>query len=121
MQPVLLLATTTGDQTRACGEAAEGLGGGVTLATARCDMLDDPWQDGAIPIRFYDEDHSVAAVMDAARARPVAGVLVVGDRPAVIGARVMQALGLPGHSPEAAAIAGHKQLTRERFRDAGLA
>ena len=117
---MLLLATTTGYQTRAFGEAAARLGVELMFATDRCDMLDDPWQDGAIPIRFYDEEQSVAAVIEATRVRPVEGVLVVGDRPAVVGARVMEALGLPGHSPEAAAIAGDKQRTRERFRDAGL-
>jgi biotin carboxylase len=51
---------------------------------------------------------------------PIDGVLAVGDRPTVIAARVAQALGLPGHPPEAATIARHKQLTRERLRGAGL-
>ena len=83
-------------------------------------MLDDPWQDEAIPIRFYDEARSVAAVLESARARPIAGVLVVGDRPTVIAARVAEVLGLPGHPPAAAAIARNKQLTRERLRDSGL-
>ena len=54
------------------------------------------------------------------RSRPLDGILVVGDRPTVIGARVAQALGLPGHPAEAAAIARNKQRTRERFRAAGL-
>ena len=120
MPRVLLLATTTGYQTRAFGEAAERLGVELVFATDRCDMLEDPWQDHAIPIRFYDEERSVRSILDASSTRPIDGVLVVGDRPAVIGARVLQALGLPGHSPEAAAIAGDKQRTRERFRDAGL-
>ena len=54
------------------------------------------------------------------RAQPIDGVLAVGDRPTVIAARVAQALGLPGHPPEASAAARNKQLTRERLRDAGL-
>jgi hypothetical protein len=117
---ILLLATTTGYQTRAFGEAAERLGVELVFATDRCHLIDDPWQDHAIPIRFYDQDASVAAIVEAANARPIDGVLVVGDRPTVIGARVMEAFGLPGHPPEAAAIARHKQRTRERLRDAGL-
>ena len=120
MARVLLLATTTGYQTRAFGDAAERLGVELVFATDRCHVLDDPWRDGAIPIRFYDEDGSVAAILDAARLSPLDGVLVVGDRPTVIAARVMQGLGLPGHSPEAAAMARNKQRTRERLRDAGL-
>jgi hypothetical protein len=121
VQRVLLLTTTTGYQTRAFGDAAARLGVELVFATDRCHLLDDPWQDRAVPIRFYDEDASVAAILDAAGTNPIDGVLVVGDRPAVIGARVMRALGLPGHPPEAAAAAGNKLRTRQRLRDAGLA
>ena len=120
MPRVLLLATTTGYQTRAFGDAAERLGVHLAFATDRCDVLDDPWQDEAIPIRFHDEARSVAAILESARARPLDGVLVVGDRPTVIGARVAQALGLLGHPPEATAIARHKQRTHERLQKAGL-
>jgi biotin carboxylase len=120
MPRVLLLATTTGYQTRSFGEAAERLGVELVFATDRCDKIDDPWRDGAIPIRFYDEDGSVAAILDSAATQSIDGILVVGDRPTVIGARVAQALGLPGHPPEAAAIARHKAMMRTRLRDAGL-
>jgi hypothetical protein len=120
MARILLLATTTGYQTRAFGDAADRLGAELVFATDRCLSIDDPWQDHAIPIRFYDEDASVAAILDSARQRPVDGLLVVGDRPTIIGARVAERLGLPWHPPGAAAAAGNKQLTRERLRDAGL-
>jgi hypothetical protein len=120
MPRVLVLATTTGYQTRAFGEAAARLGVELVFATDRCHLLEDPWQDAAIPIRFYDEDASVAAILEAVRERPIDGVLVVGDRPTVIAARVAQTLGLPGHPPEAAAIARHKQRTRESLHAAGL-
>jgi biotin carboxylase len=120
MARVLVLATTTGYQTRAFGEAAERLGAELAFATDRCHLLDDPWTDHAIPIRFHDEDASVAAILDAAGSRRFDGVLAVGDRPTVIAARITQALGLPGHSPEAARVARHKLRTRECLRDAGL-
>jgi biotin carboxylase len=120
MQRVLVLAATTGYQTRSFGEAAERLGVELVYATDRCHLIEDPWQDQAIPIRFHDEDASVAAILAAAASAPFAGVIAVGDRPTVIAARVAQALGLPGHPPEAAAAARHKLLTRERLRDAGL-
>jgi biotin carboxylase len=120
MPRVLLFSTTTGYQTRAFGEAADALGVDLVLATDRCDRLDDPWQDQAIPIRLYDESGSVAAVLESARTRPLTGLLVVGDRPTVIAARVAESLGLPGHPPAAAAVARNKQLTRERLRDGGL-
>jgi biotin carboxylase len=120
MRRVLLLATTTGYQTRMFGEAAAGMGVDLVFATDRCDMLEDPWHDRAIPVRFHDEDTAVAAILDAAGANPIDGILVVGDRPTVIAAMVAQALGLPGHPPPAAASARNKLLTRERFRDSDL-
>src|SRR5262245_35495782 len=106
MNQVLLLATTTGYQTRAFGEAAERLGIELIFATDRCHMLDDPRQDKAIPVRFYDPQASVDAILRYTRSSPVSGILVVGDRPTVVGAMAARALGLPGHPPAAAAIAG---------------
>ncbi|HZT77744.1 MAG TPA: ATP-grasp domain-containing protein [Vicinamibacterales bacterium] len=117
---VLVLATTTGYQTRSFGEAAERVGVELVFATDRCHAIDDPWRDGAIPIRFHEEEQSADAIVSAVRSRPIDGLLVVGDRPTVIAARVAEALGLPGHPPAAAAAARHKRLTRERFRAAGL-
>jgi hypothetical protein len=117
---VLLLATTTGYQTRAFGEAAERLGVDLVFATDRCDMLEDPWRDHALPIRFYDEAASVETIVDAASRTPLDGIVAVGDRPTVIAARAMKALGLPGHPRSAAAVARNKQATREHFKAAGL-
>src|SRR3954470_5260367 len=113
---VLVLATTTGYQTRAFGDAAERLGVQLVFATDRCHLIDDPWQDHAIPIRFHDEDASVAAIVDAAAAAPVDGILAVGDRPTAIAARVAEAFELPWHTTGASAVARHKLLTRERLR-----
>ena len=120
MPRVLLLATTTGYQIRAFGEAAERLGVDLVYATDRCHVLDDPWQDDALPIRFSDETASAAAILEASRTTPIDGVLAVGDRPTVIAARVVEGLGLPGHPPAAAAIARNKLLMRECLRDHGL-
>jgi biotin carboxylase len=117
---VLLFATTTGYQTRMFGEAAERLGVDLVFATDRCDMLDDPWQDAAIPVRFYDEEHSVETVLERARTNPVNGILVVGDRPTTIAAMVGESIGLTGHHAAAAAVARNKLLTRERLRDSDL-
>jgi biotin carboxylase len=117
---VLLLATTTGYQTRMFADAAASLGVEIVYATDRCDHLDDPWQDGAIAVRFHEEWRSVAVVLEALASRPVSGVLVVGDRPTVMAGQVARLLRLPGHPPEAAAIARDKRLSRERFEAAGL-
>jgi len=87
MTRVLLLATTTGYQTRAFGDAASRLGVELVFATDRCHLIEDPWQDQAIPIRFYDEDSSVTAILESAAVRPIHGLIAVGDRPTVIAAR----------------------------------
>jgi hypothetical protein len=117
---VLLLATTTGYQTRSFGDAAERLGVELVFATDRCHVLEDPWRDQAIPIHFHDEPASVEAILEAARGHRLDGVLAVGDRPTVIAARVCEALGLPGHPAEAAAVARNKERMRACLRAAGL-
>lgn len=116
----LLLSTTTGYQTRAFAEAAERRGIALTFATDRCDQLPNPWRDDAVPIRFHRERESVDALVAAVRTRPIDGMLVVGDRPVVIAARLAEALGLPGHPPEAARVSRDKRAMRERFAAAGL-
>src|SRR2546425_5802061 len=55
---LLVLCTTTGYQTCAFIEAAQKLGLSITFGTDRCHVLDDPWQDGALPLRFEDPEAS---------------------------------------------------------------
>jgi hypothetical protein len=99
---VLVLSTTTGYQLRSFTESAERLGIELVLGTDRCHHLEDPWRDGAIAVRFYDEDGSLASIVEAAESRPLNGVIPVGDRPTVLAARVASALGLPGNPSDAA-------------------
>jgi biotin carboxylase len=117
---VLLLATTTGYQTRMFAEAATKLGLEIVYATDRCDQLDDPWSDGAIAVRFHEEWRSVDSVLKALASRPVSAVVAVGDRPTVVAASLLRLLGLPGHPPEAASAARDKRRTREKLNAAGL-
>ena len=51
---LLLIGATTGYQTRVFAEIAERLGFDLVLATDRCHVLDDPWGDRAIALRFED-------------------------------------------------------------------
>jgi ATP-grasp domain-containing protein/L-aminoacid ligase-like protein len=117
---VLLLATTTGYQTRMFGDAAERLGVELVFATDRCDVLEDPWRDRAIPVRFHDEEASVDTILEHAAHQPINGVLVVGDRPTVVAAMTARELRIPGHQPPAAAVSRNKLFTRERLRDCDL-
>jgi len=53
---LLLIGATTGYQTRVFAEAASRLGIELILATDRCHVLDDPWGDRAVALRFEDPE-----------------------------------------------------------------
>jgi hypothetical protein len=120
MPTVLLCTTTLGYQARAFDEAARRAGVTLRIVSDRCDRLDDPWGDDAIPARFDQDPALVAPVLAALDDMPVDGVLAVGDRPAWLAAHIAQARGLPWHHPEAVAIATHKLRARGRWLAAGL-
>jgi hypothetical protein len=117
---VLLLATTTGYQIRSFGEAADRLGIRLLFASDRCDRLEDPWWDGAIPVRFHETPRSLDAVIAACRGQALSGVVAVGDRPTVLAAHVSEALGVPANPPAAAEASRNKLATRRAFAAAGL-
>lgn len=117
---VLLLATTTGYQTRVFAEAAHRLGLEVVLATDRCKGLDDPWGDRSIPVRFHDPWAYIDTLEAAARQRSFAAIVAVGDRPTFLAALAAERLGIPFHPPAAVEACNNKYLARERYRAAGL-
>jgi biotin carboxylase len=117
---VLLLAATTGYQIRSFGEAASKLGIRLVFASDRCDRLEDPWWDAAIPVRFHDTASSVDAIVASCGEHAPDGVLAVGDRPAVLAAHVSAAFGLSGNPPSAAEASRNKLAARRAFAAAGL-
>ena len=119
MPRILLVAATTGYQTRSFAEAARRRAINVTLATDRCHVLEDPWRDQAIPLRF--EDPEAAAETLAAAATGVDGIVAVADRPALIAALAAEKLRLPFHPANAVAACRDKHRMRELFAAAGLA
>ncbi len=115
---VLLIGATTGYQTRVFAEAAERLGLELVLATDRCHVLDDPWGDRALALRFEDPEGSAQTL--AAQPR-FDGIVAVGDRPAYIAALAAERLGvIPYNSPASVNASRNKFLAREQFRAAGL-
>jgi biotin carboxylase len=114
---ILIVAATTGYQTRSFESAAREMDLEVILATDRCHELDNPWGDNAVPIRF-EQPHEAPSILSE-HPRPD-GVIAVGDRPTVIAAIIAKALGLPYHPVEAVEICRNKHAARERFRAAGL-
>ena len=96
MLRILIVTATSGYQTRLFAEAARALGMEPVLATDRCHVLDDPWGDRAIAVRF-DDPYSAAAAI--AQAGPFDGVIAVADRPTLIAALAAARLGIPYNSP----------------------
>ncbi len=120
MSTVLLCTTTLGYQARAFDEAARRAGVTLRLVSDRCDHLDDPWGDDAVPARFDRDPALLAPVLGALEGTHVEGVLAVGDRPAWLAAHIARAHGLPWHPPDAVAAATNKLLARGRMLAAGL-
>ena len=114
---LLLIGATTGYQTRVFAEAAERLGIELRLATDRCHVLDDPWGDHALALRFEDPEGAARVIASEAR---VDGIVAVGDRPAYLAALAAERLGIPYNSPRSVLACRNKFQSRELFRHAGL-
>jgi biotin carboxylase len=117
MKRILIVAATTGYQTRMFADAASRLGFEAVLATDRCHVLEDPWGDRAIPVRFDDPSAAAEAI---AQAGPFDGIIAVADRPTLIAALAAERLGLPYNSPASMEAARNKFLARQRFEAVGL-
>jgi biotin carboxylase len=113
---LLLFAATTGYQIRIFADAARRLGVDVTLATDRCHIMEDPWNDRAIAVKF----DRIPESLDALRGLKVDGVAAVGDRPALLAAEAATLFGVPFHPPAAARACLDKNLSRQLFQAAGL-
>src|ERR1035438_2804053 len=89
MPRILLVAATTGYQTRSFAAAARRLGIDVILATDRCHVLEDPWRDKAIPVRFEEPEIAAEVLGDCV----VDGIVAVADRPTLVAALAARQLG----------------------------
>jgi biotin carboxylase len=117
---LLILASKLGYQTRSFARAAESIGVEVMFATDRCAQLDDPWQDGAIALQFERPEKAAEDIVRAVRARPVHGLVALGDRPTVTAARAARELGIGSNSPESVENCRSKLRQREVLAAAGL-
>lgn len=121
MKRILLFAATTGYQVHVFGDAARALDLDLVLATDRCHVLENPWGDDAVAVRFEDPDLAPDRAMDTLLARgPFDGVAAVGDAPSVVAAQAAAKLGLRFSPPAAVLAAKSKSLAHQRFRGAGL-
>ena len=113
---LLLFASTTGYQIRVFADAARRLGMDLTLATDRCHVLDDPWGDRAVAVKF----DRIAQSVETLRGFEFDGVAAVGDRPALLAAEAAAALGIPFHPPAAACACHDKYVARQLYQAAGM-
>jgi hypothetical protein len=114
---LLLIGATTGYQTHVFADAAERLGFDLVLATDRCHVLDDPWGDHALALRFEDPEQAARIIAENVK---VDGIVAVGDQSAYIAALAAEKLGIPYNSPDSVLACRNKFLARERFRAAKM-
>lgn len=120
MTRLLLLSNTTGYQANVFREAAERIGVPITLATDRCHVLDDPWGDGAIAVKFHEPQESAQVIAEQAQRTPFTAMVAIGDAPTLTAALAAEELKLRFHSPAAVDACKNKWVARERFKAAGL-
>ena len=117
---LLLLASKMGYQTRSFAEAARRLGVAVVIGSDRGPRLDDPWSDGAIPVRFDQPETSARQLAGDARCGAANGILALGDRQTATAAHAARLLGLRYNSPVAVEHCRSKLRQRKVLQAAGL-
>lgn len=117
---LMILCTTTGYQTHAFVEAAHDAGLEAVFGSDRCHVLEDPWQDGALPLHFEDAEGSALQIAEYASRTPLDAIVALGDRPAPVAARACHFLGLLSHPPHTADVCRDKSRSRGVLRAAGL-
>jgi biotin carboxylase len=114
---LLLIGATTGYQTHAFTDAAELLAIDLLLATDRCHVLDDPWGDRALALRFEDPEQAALTIAENVT---VDGIIGVGDQSAYIAALAAEKLGVRYNSAGSVLACRNKFLAREKFRAANM-
>lgn len=116
---LMLLYATTGYEAREFVQAARRLGVEMLLGSDRCDVLDDPWEDDAVALRFQRPDEAAGRIVDQVGRQPVDAILPVGDTPLLAAAQASTRLGLVHNSPDAVLASRNKYLMRLRLQAAG--
>src|SRR5579883_3685605 len=117
MARILLVTATTGYQTRRFAECIEELGHALLLATDRCHVMNDPWGDQALAVKFAQPEIS-AELLDRS-AGSVDAVLALGDQPALTAAAFAErGRQLRFHPLRAARTAADKHLARQAWQRA---
>ena len=119
MTRILLLLPTTSYRIPDFLAAAERLGVEVTVASDEPSTMEPLNPSGLLTLDFDDPAASADVAARFAKAFPVAAVLGVDERTAVVAATIAERLGLPHDSVAAVRAAGNKALFRSALAEAG--
>src|SRR5512142_2432633 len=119
---LLLLVPTTSYRLEDFRAAARRLGVPLVVGSDRCHEIEDYFgeEQGLISLDYRRPDRAAEQVVEAARARPIRGIVPASDPTAVIAALAAERLGLPHNPPAAARRAANKLAMRAALRDAGV-
>ncbi len=119
---LLLLVPTTSYRLDDFRAAAGRLGVPLLIGSDRCHQIEDTFGAEAdlLSLDYRRPTRAAEQIAEAARTRPIRGIVPASDATAVIAALAAERLGLPFNPPAAARRAGDKHASRTALRDAGV-
>ena len=119
---LLLLVPTTSYRLDDFRDAARRLGVPLVLGSDRCHRIEDAFgaEEGFLSLDYRHPAQAAEQIVEAARRRPLRGIVASSDGTAVIAALASERLGLPHNPPAAARAAADKHASRAALRAAGL-
>src|SRR5512142_923461 len=119
---LLLLVPTTSYRLEDFRAAARRLGVPLVVGSDRCHEIEDYFgeEQGLISLDYRRPERAAEQIAEAARHRPIRGIVPASDPTAVIAALAAERLGLPHNPPAAARRAANKLAMRTALRAAGV-
>jgi biotin carboxylase len=120
---MLLLVPTTSYRLDDFRAAARRLGVPLLVGSDRCHRIEDAYgeEPDLLSLDYRRPERAAEQIAEAARRRPIRGIVPASDGTAVIAALAAERLGLPYNPPAAARRAANKHAMRVALRDAGVA
>jgi biotin carboxylase len=118
---VLLLLPTTSYRTPDFLAAAESLGLAVTVASEEPSTMERLNPSGLLTLDFADLPACADRGASFSAQQPLAAVVGVDERTAVVAAAIAERLGLSHNTVAAVAAAGNKAMMRQQLAEAGVA
>jgi biotin carboxylase len=119
---LLLLVPTTSYRLEDFRAAARRLGVPLVVGSDRCHKIEDYFgeEKDLLSLDYRRPAHAAEQIAEAARRRPIRGIVPASDPTAVIAALAAERLGLPHNPPESARRAANKLAMRVALAGAGV-